>query len=99
MSPPDVSIVVPVYNEEGIRREAGAGLRAGRGVVRRACSAPEGGFGVVRAGTGSRGRAAELAAHLSDERPDVRSLSLGEPNYGKALRKGILEARGAIVIC
>ena len=29
----------------------------------------------------------------------MRTFSLGEPNYGKALRRGILEAHGAIVIC
>ena len=31
--------------------------------------------------------------------PDVRTFSLGEPNYGKALRRGIEEARGDLVIC
>src|SRR5262249_3942471 len=46
-----------------------------------------------------RDRTAELAAHLAAERPDVRAFSLGEPNYGKALRRGILEARGTYVIC
>ena len=29
----------------------------------------------------------------------MRFISLGEPNYGKALRRGILEARGTWVIC
>ncbi len=29
----------------------------------------------------------------------MRTFSLGEPNYGKALRRGILEARGTWVIC
>jgi len=29
----------------------------------------------------------------------VRLFSLGEPNYGKALKRGIQEARGEIVIC
>ena len=31
--------------------------------------------------------------------PEVRVFSLGAPNYGRALRRGILEARGEIVIC
>jgi hypothetical protein len=29
----------------------------------------------------------------------VKSFTLGEPNYGKALRRGILEATGEFVIC
>ena len=97
--PPDVSIVIPVYNEEGILREAVTELLDGLGVVRDALHAPELTFEVILAENGSRDRTAELAAHLADERPDVRAFSLGEPNYGKALRTGILEARGAIVIC
>ena len=97
--PPDVSIVIPVYNEEGILREAVSELLAGLDDVRRALRAPELRFEIVLAENGSRDRTAELAAHLSDERPEVRTFSLGEPNYGKALRHGILAARGAIVIC
>jgi glycosyltransferase involved in cell wall biosynthesis len=96
---PDVSIVIPVYNEEGILREAVTALLDNLDSVRHALHAPELTFEVILAENGSRDRTAELAAHLADERPDVRSFSLGEPNYGKALRRGIIEARGAIVIC
>jgi len=96
---PDVSIVIPVYNEEGILREAVTELLAGLDSVRHALRAPELTFEVVLAENGSSDRTAELASHLADERPDVRAFSLGEPNYGKALRHGILAARGAIVIC
>ena len=97
--PPDVSIVIPVYNEEGILREAVTELLAGLGQVREALVDPGLTFEVIIAENGSKDRTAELACHLSDERPDVRSFSLGEPNYGKALRRGILEARGTYVIC
>jgi glycosyltransferase involved in cell wall biosynthesis len=96
---PDVSIVIPVYNEEGILREAVTELLAGLDRVRRSLRAPELTFEVVIAENGSSDRTAELATHLAAERPDVRTFSLGEPNYGKALRHGILAARGAIVIC
>jgi len=99
MSALDVSIVIPVYNEEGILREAVTELLDGLEIVRRALHAPELSFEVILAENGSRDRTAEIARHLSDERPEVRSFSLGEPNYGKALRKGILEARGAYVVC
>jgi len=99
MAAPDVSIVIPIYNEEGILREAVTALLDGLEGVRQALHAPELSFEVILAENGSRDGTAELASHLADERPDVRAFSLGEPNYGKALRRGILEARGAIVIC
>src|SRR5437763_9248463 len=31
--------------------------------------------------------------------PEVRFLSIGEPNYGKAMKTGILESLGEFVIC
>ncbi|HSR98701.1 MAG TPA: glycosyltransferase family 2 protein [Kofleriaceae bacterium] len=96
---PDISIVIPVYNEEGILREAVTDLLSGLDEVRASLRAPDLTFEVILAENGSSDRTAELAAHLADERPDVRTFSLGEANYGKALRQGILAARGAIVIC
>jgi glycosyltransferase involved in cell wall biosynthesis len=96
---PDVSIVIPVYNEEGILREAVTELLEGLDGVRAALRAPDLTFEILIAENGSSDRTAELAAHLASERSEVRTFSLGEPNYGKALRRGILEARGAMVIC
>jgi glycosyltransferase involved in cell wall biosynthesis len=97
--PPDVSIVIPVYNEEGILREAVTELLDGLAQVRAALASPELSFEIIIAENGSKDGTAELARHLADERPDIRAFSLGEPNYGKALRRGILEARGTYVIC
>ncbi|MGE0868738.1 MAG: glycosyltransferase family 2 protein [Kofleriaceae bacterium] len=99
MSAPDITIVIPVYNEEGILREAVTELLEGLETVRVALHTPELTFEVLLAENGSTDRTAELAAHLADEIPEVRALSLGEPNYGKALRAGIMEARGVWVIC
>jgi glycosyltransferase involved in cell wall biosynthesis len=101
---PDVSIVIPVYNEEGILREATTTLRAGLAALRHALGAPELRFEIIIAENGSSDRTVELAEHLAAEPAladgvDVRTFSLGEPNYGKALRRGILEARGRWVIC
>ena len=96
---PDVSIVIPVYNEEGILREAVTELIAGFAQIRTALGAPELTFEVIIAENGSRDRTTEIAAHLAAELPEVRWFSLGEPNYGKALRRGITEARGEYVIC
>jgi glycosyltransferase involved in cell wall biosynthesis len=90
---PDVSIVIPVYNEEGILREAIGELIA-------ELASRELTYEIIIAENGSRDRTVELAEHLVAEHPGiVRAFSLGEPNYGKALRRGILEARGTWVIC
>ena len=99
MPPVDVSIVIPVYNEEGILREAVTELLDGLATVRTALDAPGLAFEVLIAENGSSDRTALLAEHLASERSDVRTFSLGEPNYGKALRRGITEARGEYVIC
>lgn len=99
MASPDVSIVIPVYNEEGILREAITELLDGFDTVRMALDWPELSLEVIVAENGSKDRTVELAEHLAAERPEVRAFSLGEPNYGKALKKGILEARGTYVIC
>jgi glycosyltransferase involved in cell wall biosynthesis len=96
---PDVSIVIPVYNEEGILREAVTELLEGLETVRAALHAPELRFEIIIAENGSRDRTVELSEHLASEHADVRAFSLGEPNYGKALRRGILEAKGTWVIC
>jgi glycosyltransferase involved in cell wall biosynthesis len=96
---PDVSIVIPVYNEEGILREAVTELLQGLDTVRLALDAPDLTFEIIIAENGSRDQTVELAEHLASEMPEVRTFSLGEPNYGKALRRGILEARGTWVIC
>ncbi|HEX6274768.1 MAG TPA: glycosyltransferase family 2 protein [Polyangiaceae bacterium] len=87
-----VSIVIPVYNEEGIlhasvvdlhERLAPLGLR----------------YEIVLAENGSRDRTLEVARELAQKYAEVRFLSVGEPNYGRALRAGILDARGTLVIC
>ena len=96
---PDVSIVIPVYNEEGILREAITELLDGLDSLRHALEARELSFEILIAENGSTDRTVELAQHLAAERSEIRAFSLGEPNYGKALRRGILEARGTWVIC
>jgi len=87
--PGKVSIVIPVYNEEGIVREAVTELLDNLSFEAE----------IILAENGSTDRTVELAEHLASERQEIRTFSLGEPNYGKALRRGILEARGTWVIC
>jgi glycosyltransferase involved in cell wall biosynthesis len=89
---PRISIVIPVYNEEAILEAAVKDL------VDR-LRAFDFSYELILAENGSKDRTVELAAELGQRFPQVKSFSLGEPNYGKALKRGILEARGEIVIC
>lgn len=89
---PYISIVIPVYNEEAILRSAIVDLRDRL--------QPLGwNYEIVIAENGSKDKTAELARALCDRYSELRSLSVGEPNYGKALREGIRAARGTYVLC
>ena len=87
-----VSIVIPVYNEEAILRSAIVDLRERLQPLGIA-------YEIIIAENGSRDQTAQLAHTLCEKYPELRALSTGEPNYGKALREGILAARGTFVIC
>lgn len=89
---PAVSIVIPVYNEEGILQSAVVDL------IDSLRSVPWS-YELLLAENGSKDGTVGIAARLAERFPEVRYFSLGEPNYGKALKKGILEARGTFVIC
>jgi glycosyltransferase involved in cell wall biosynthesis len=89
---PRVSIIIPVYNEEAILHAAVIDL------IDR-LEQFDWPYELVLAENGSKDRTVQIATELAERFPQVKSFSLGEPNYGKALRKGILEARGEFVIC
>jgi len=89
---PHISIVIPVYNEEAILEAAVKDL------VDRLREF-DFNYEIILAENGSRDKTVELAEDLARRFAQVRTFSLGEPNYGKGLRRGILEARGDIVIC
>jgi glycosyltransferase involved in cell wall biosynthesis len=91
-NPPEVSIVIPIYNEEGILRGSVLELRE---KLR-----PFGfSYELLLCENGSRDRTVEIGKELEAEYPVVRLISIGQPNYGLAMKTGILEARGRIVIC
>jgi len=91
-SPPVVSIVIPVHNEQRILRNSVDDLcRAWRSEA-----VP---FEIVLAENGSRDDTLEMARAIARERPEVQTFSHPEPNYGGALRAGIARARAPYVIC
>jgi glycosyltransferase involved in cell wall biosynthesis len=92
MASPHVSIVIPVYNEEPILSSAVLDL------IDRLREFPWS-YELIIAENGSRDATVELARQLGERFPQVRSFSYGQPNYGGALKRGILEARGEYVIC
>jgi len=88
---PELTVVVPVYNEERILEEACLELRSGlaaRGLA----------FELLFSENGSRDRTLAILERLSASDPRVRFLHTGEPNYGLALKRGILAARGRLVV-
>ena len=89
---PLISIVIPVYNEEAILRSAIVDLSDRLQPLSWS-------YEIIVAENGSRDRTADLARQLSEKYPRLRTISVGEPNYGRALRDGILAARGRYVIC
>jgi glycosyltransferase involved in cell wall biosynthesis len=87
-----VSVVVPVYNEAKILPEAAAelvGQLEGAGWE----------YEIIFAENGSKDATSEILEDLVKTFPRVRALHESEPNYGRALRHGILEATGDFVIC
>ena len=89
---PHVSIVIPVYNEEGILRGSVLELRE---KLR-----PFGfTYELVLCENGSRDRTVEIGKEIEADFPEVRMISIGQPNYGLAMKTGILAARGDMVIC
>lgn len=94
---PRISIVIPVYNEEAILHAAVVDLRERL--------APFGWrYEIILAENGSRDRTVEIGQELANkygnaDAGQVKIISMGEPNYGKALKQGILLSRGDIVIC
>ena len=80
---------MPAHDEEpfiaSAVREVAEGMRS------------RGEFEVIVVENGSTDATADVAKALVDEIPELRPLSLGEPDYGKALQMGFLAARGEVV--
>ena len=93
MAAPKLSVVIPVYNEETILRSAVDELVS-------QLRATGWSFEILLAENGSRDRTVAIAEELAAAYPGVvKAHSLGAPNYGLALREGILRATGQYVVC
>ena len=94
---PRISIVIPIYNEQGILHAAVVDLRERL----KPFGWP---YEVILAENGSKDDTVEIGHELARKYADpadgqIKIISLGEPNYGKAMKQGILLARGELVIC
>jgi hypothetical protein len=87
----EVTVVLPAHNEADLLeesvREVVDGLRT-RGLS----------FEVVVVENGSTDDTAAIARRLAGEVAELRCLSLGQADYGKALRAGLLSAEGEVVV-
>lgn len=88
---PELSVVLPAHNEAEILAttvaEVTDGLRE-RGTA----------FEVLIVENGSTDRTMALATELADTHREVVALTNPAADYGLALRRGLLEARGAVVV-
>jgi len=89
---PDLSVVIPVYNEEAILTSAVHDLLARLPGLDRS-------FELILAENGSTDRTVEIAGELAGQHDRVSTFSASEPDYGLALRQGIARARGTFVVC
>ncbi|HMU41336.1 MAG TPA: glycosyltransferase family 2 protein [Pseudomonadota bacterium] len=98
LTPPIVSIVIPVYNEEGILHAAIVDLIDR--LQRAQQTTPQfAHYELLLSENGSTDNTVRIGKELAERYPQVRILSLGRPNYGAALKSGIEEARGQYVLC
>jgi hypothetical protein len=89
---PHVAIVIPIYNEEGILHSAVVDLRERLAPL-------NWDYEIILAENGSTDRTIEIAEKLTEKYPEVRYISAGAPDYGKALREGILATDADLVLC
>jgi glycosyltransferase involved in cell wall biosynthesis len=91
-SPPFLSVVIPVFNEAAIVASAAAELCQSLDERRME-------YELVFAENGSTDQTPRILEQLSQSNPRIRWIHSPQPNYGAALKQGILQARGEVVVC
>lgn len=89
---PELSIVIPLYNEEAILERQVRRLVDDLRTLKRP-------FEVLLCANGCVDETVPIARELMKELRELAVHVLPEPNYGAALRFGIESARGKIVLC
>ena len=89
---PRLSIVIPVYNEASIVASAAAELV--EGLEKRGWD-----YEIIFAENGSKDSTPQILEGLTATNPRLRWFHSETPNYGSALKRGINEARGELVVC
>lgn len=92
MTTPHLTIVIPVYNEASIVTSAAAELCEG-------LDARGHDYELIFAENGSKDSTPQILEGLAQKNPRIRWFHSERPNYGSALKRGILEARGELVVC
>ena len=85
-----LTVVMPAHNEEGY-------LSTAVNDVVEALRSRELDFEVVVVENGSTDASAAVAQRVAADVREARAISLAEPDYGKALKTGFLEAQGDLV--
>ncbi|MDQ3265068.1 MAG: glycosyltransferase family 2 protein [Myxococcota bacterium] len=89
---PKLSIVIPVYNEAAIIQQAADELT--RGLDARGID-----YEIIFAENGSKDATPALLEAMTLKNPRLHWFHSERPNYGSALKRGIQEARGELVVC
>lgn len=89
---PAISVVIPVYNEEAILESSALELSG-------ALSARKWDYEIIFAENGSTDGTRLVLEKLTRSDPRLRWFHSERPNYGHALREGILRAQGDVVLC
>jgi glycosyltransferase involved in cell wall biosynthesis len=88
----ELSIVIPIHNEEAIVFDSVVGL------LERLPRISDS-FELILAENGSTDDTLAVVRELKQRYGKVSYLQVGEPNYGRALKEGILKSRGKYVVC
>ncbi len=91
LATPRFSVVIPVHNEAECLVDEVNGLTAGleaRGVD----------YELLLAENGSSDQTLNLAQDLAERHPRVRAFHVPQPDYGAAMKAGMLTARGRFVV-
>ena len=91
-SAPEVSVIIPVHDEKPILADVVMGL------VYRLPELTES-FEIIIAENGSTDGTLQEARKLAKTYRWIKALHVDHPNYGRALRQGILKARGRFCVC